>query len=76
MKKLLNIGFLITVAFCSLNVHADGGMTTGNRTCTQNCGGLYGGEVEPSNTDADSKDESISAEVYAWVVKMIIKITD
>lgn len=76
MKKLLNIGFLLTVALCSLNVHADdGGMTTGNKNCTQNCGGLYdGGEI--INTGDTAKDDTLTDEVYGWVLDVMSRIID
>lgn len=77
MKKLMNIGFLLAITFCSLNVHADdGGMTTGNRTCTQNCGGLYGGTDGSTKSGDVSTDDSITSEVYGWVIKMMSKIID
>ena len=77
MKKLINIGFLLTVTFCSLNVFGDdGGMTSGNKNCTQNCGGLFGGTTDPNFPEVKSDEDSTLLDVYTWVVRKMNDLID
>jgi hypothetical protein len=73
MKKLFKISFLLAVLCFAVPVYADGDMPTGNKTCTQNCGGLYDGTTptNPNNTDEQKPDESTIGEIYSWIYEQI-----
>ena len=74
MKKLLKISFLLAVLCFAVPVYADDGdIPTGNKTCTQNCGGgLYDGTDEnPTVSDDKNLDDSSIEEIYLWFHKQI-----
>ena len=81
MKKLVKISFLLAVLCFAAPVYADGDMSTGTKTCTQNCGGgLYDGTTT-NPTDADDEMQSESTigestieEIYSWIYKQISEI--
>lgn len=77
MKKLFRISFLLTVLCFAVPVFADGDMTTGNKTCTQNCGGLIG-EPNPTVITSDDKkqDNSYVLIIYTWVGEQISELFD
>jgi hypothetical protein len=77
MKKLLKVSFLLIVLCFAVPVYADGDMTTGNKNCTQNCGGLFGGINQPATTTNDKKqNESTIENVYLWIYQQISKFID
>ncbi|MEP6904031.1 MAG: hypothetical protein ABJA66_20080 [Actinomycetota bacterium] len=72
MKKLFRISFLIAVLCFVAPVYADGDMTTGDKTCTQNCSGLIGGTNPITTTpDANNQDDSAIGNIYTWVYNQI-----
>jgi hypothetical protein len=72
MKKLINISFLLAILCFAAPVWADGDMQTGNKNCTQNCGGLYDGStVNPSVSDDAKQEESTAGEIYSWIYEQI-----
>jgi hypothetical protein len=83
MKKLFKISFLLAVLCFAVPVYADGDMSTGGKTCTQNCGGLYDGtNPNPTDSDTDSdlkpdtdeQDKTTIEEIYLWICKQISEI--
>jgi hypothetical protein len=72
MKKLINISFLVAILCFAAPVWADGDMQTGNKNCTQNCGGLYDGTtVYPTVSDEKRQEESTVEEIYSWIYGQI-----
>ncbi len=77
MKNLLKVSFLLIVLCFAVPVYADGDMTTGNKTCTQNCGGLVGGINQTTDPKEDKKqNESTLETVYSWINQQISKFID
>ena len=75
MKKLFRISFLLAVFCLTVPVYADGDMSTGNKTCTQNCAGLMGGgNPNPSTLDDKTQDDLTFEAVYTWINKQISDI--
>ncbi len=75
MKKLFRISFLLAVFCLTVPVYADGDMSTGNKTCTQNCGGLMGGaNPNPSTLDKKIQVDLTIEIIYAWFNKQIFDI--
>lgn len=65
MNKLLKLSLMAVLLFSAVSVYADGNMSTGNRTCTENCGLVA---VEPTTAPADTKkDESIVSSILDWI---------
>jgi len=73
MKKLLKISFLLAVLCFAIPAYADDGdIPTGNKNCTQNCGGgLYDGTTNPTVSDVKNIDDSSIGEIYFWFSKQI-----
>jgi len=72
MKKLINISLMLTVLFFAVTVYADGDMSTGTKSCTQNCGGLAAGTNDnPTVSGKDDSDDSTIIEIYSWIHKQI-----
>jgi hypothetical protein len=78
MKKLIKISFLLAVlCFAAPAFADDGDMSTGNKTCTQNCGGLFDGtNAEPNVSVEVKQDESPILEIYSWIYKQISEFVD
>ena len=82
MKKVFRISFLLIVLCFAVPVYADGDIPTGNKTCTQNCGGggLYDGStIDPTDADQTDKidqDESTIEGIYSWIYEQISEIVN
>ncbi len=77
MKNLLKISLFLAVLCFAIPVYADGDMTTGNKTCTQNCGGLRAENNPTPTTLSDQKqDESTIGNVYNWLFEQIATFLD
>jgi hypothetical protein len=72
MKKLFRISFLIAVLCFVVPVYADGDMTTGNKTCTENCSSLIEGtNPTPTTPDDKKQDDSPIGNIYTWIYNQI-----
>lgn len=76
MKKIIKVSVLLTVLFIAIPAYADGDMTTGNKTCTSNCSGLYGGTATQTVTIDKKQGESVISEICLWIYKQISQIAD
>jgi len=82
MKKLFKISFLLAVLCFAVPVYADGDIPTGNKTCTQNCGGLYDGTTtnptapDDENQNEPTNDETTIEEIYTWIYEQISGIVE
>ncbi|MBS1797968.1 MAG: hypothetical protein JSS81_29380 [Acidobacteria bacterium] len=71
MKKIISVSLLLTMLCFAIPAYADGDMTTGNKTCTQNCG-FAGLPTEDSSTlDINQTDEIVAGNIYVWITKHI-----
>lgn len=78
MKKLIKISFLLAVlCFAEPAFADDGDMSTGNKTCTQNCGGLYdrSNPNSPETGEVNQVDSTVG-EIYSWIYKQISELVD
>jgi len=72
MKNLFRISLLLTILCFAAPVFADGDMTTGNKTCTSNCSGLFNGTNQTPITPGDvSQDGTLIESFYNWLNKQI-----
>lgn len=75
MKKLINISLLIAALCFAAPVYADGDMSTGTKTCTQNCGGLAAGTNDnPTVSNKTDSEDSPINEFYSWIHKQISEL--
>jgi hypothetical protein len=77
MKKLIKISFLLAVLCFAAPVYADeGDMSTGGKTCTQNCGGGLYDDTTPAPAPSGNvkQDESTISEIYSWIYEQISEI--
>lgn len=70
MKKLFGISFLLVVLCVAVPVYAEGDLPAGNKTCTQNCGGIYDGTT-PTVSGKQIQDDSIIIEIYSRIFEQI-----
>lgn len=77
MKKLFRISLLMAVVCLAVPVYADGDLSTGNKTCTQNCPGLYDGtSANQTVTVEEKQDESKIVEIYSTIFQRISDLFD
>jgi hypothetical protein len=70
MKNLFRISFLLVILCFAGTVYADGDLSTGNKTCTQNC--LVGPINQPPETiESNNQDELTLGTIYIWVYNQI-----